>query len=122
MVPRKSRFAGVGVRVARRLAVAVEHGRGGGVGLVGATRACAADAVHVGVDVVADGLRLGRSADAAGAVVNPAVRTGVLELMAVNMLTMVGAMPGGCVFEPRVAFVGESGAGLSAGVVPSACT
>ena len=42
--------------------------------------------------------------------------------IAVCMLTMVGAMPGGCVFEPTVAVVGESGAGLSAGVVPSACT
>src|ERR1044072_1459684 len=40
----------------------------------------------------------------------------------VCMLTMGGAIAGPCVPEPTVAVVGESGAGLSAGVVPSACT
>ena len=38
------------------------------------------------------------------------------------MLTVVRAISAGWVFEPGVAVVGESGEGLSAGVLPSACT
>ena len=45
-----------------------------------------------------------------------------VRLCAADMLTLVRAIAGNWVPEPGVTLVGSWGAGLTAGVLPSACT
>ena len=45
-----------------------------------------------------------------------------VAIWANSMLTMEGAISVNCVLPPGNAVVGDCGAGLSAGVLPSACT